>query len=175
MNILVFAGSSSSKSINKQLARYAATFLTNAKITELTLTDYELPLYSVDVEAQLGPQEKAKLFLEQVRLADKIILSLAEHNGSYTVAFKNLLDWSSRINDKPFQNREMLLMSTSPGARAGASVMEAAANRFPFLGAKIVATFSLPEFYKNFSSDLKVTNPELLQKLKAAVSQLCPQ
>lgn len=172
MKALIFAGSNSSTSINLQLARFASSFLINAEISELTLTDFDMPIFSVDTESKHGHQEKAKVFLEKISLADKIILSLAEHNGSYSAAFKNILDWSSRINDKPFQNKDMLLMSTSPGVRAGASVLEAATKRFPFLGANIVSTFSLPEFHKNFSEGAGITHPEHLQKLKEAVRKL---
>lgn len=130
-----------------------------------------MPLFSVDVEAAHGPQAKAQLFLEKIKQCDLLVISLAEHNGSYSVAFKNILDWSSRIDGKIFQNKPMLLMATSPGARGGSSVLEAAQKRFPFMGGNIKEVFSLPEFDKNFSEG-KISNIELDQKLKAAVSSL---
>lgn len=37
-------------------------------------------------------------------------------------------------------------MATSPGDRGGATVLQAAVNYFPFLGANVVADFSLPNF-----------------------------
>ena len=44
----------------------------------------------------------------------------------------------------------MLLMATSPGGRGGFSVLQAASAYFPFMGANITGTFSLPSFYDNF-------------------------
>lgn len=50
MNIIAFAASSSRKSINKQLVRYASTLLDKAKVEVLDLNDYELPLFSQDCQ-----------------------------------------------------------------------------------------------------------------------------
>jgi chromate reductase, NAD(P)H dehydrogenase (quinone) len=79
-----------------------------------------------------------------------IIISFAEYNGSYTAAFKNIFDWISRINNKTFQNKKMILMATSPGGRGGKTVLENALNRFPHHGADIVGNFHLPSFQQNF-------------------------
>ncbi len=78
------------------------------------------------------------------------MVSLAEHNGSYAAVFKNTLDWLSRVNMKVWREKPMLLMATSPGGRGGASVLQAASAYFPFMGARITDTFSLPSFYDNF-------------------------
>jgi NAD(P)H-dependent FMN reductase len=89
---------------------------------------------------------------------DGFIVSLAEHNGSYAVAFKNIFDWVSRIDRKVFRDKPLLLMSTSPGGRGGASVLDAAKSTFPHLGADIIVTFSLPNFYDNFKDGNIVAN-----------------
>ncbi|MGZ3691419.1 MAG: NADPH-dependent FMN reductase [Pseudobdellovibrio sp.] len=172
MKIAVFAGSSSKRSINRQLAHYCASFFKDAQIDRLDLNDYEMPLFSVDAEAQLGPQKKAAEFMERLSQCDLIILSLAEHNGSYSVAFKNILDWSSRQNKTPFQNKKMLLLATSPGARGGRSVLDSATARFPFLGASLVGTFSLPEFGKNFDAEKGITSPDHLAQLKELIGKV---
>ena len=54
----------------------------------------------------------------------------------------------------------MFLMSTSPGARGGKTVLDTAKTYFPYLGGNIVSDFSLPSFYDNFK-DGKIIN-ELL-------------
>jgi NAD(P)H-dependent FMN reductase len=59
----------------------------------------------------------------------------------------------SRIDGKLWSNKPMLLMATSPGGRGGATVLEIAKGRFPFMGGNIIAEFSLPFFGKNFSED----------------------
>lgn len=148
--IIGFAGSNSKESINKQLAGYALNKLSTLNVQLLDLNDFELPLYGIDYENEHGIPENAHKFLELIRTADGIVLSLAEHNGSYSVAFKNIFDWMSRIDGKLWSNKPMLLMSTSPGGRGGKSVLETANARFPFMGGNIVAELSLPFFGKNF-------------------------
>lgn len=54
MNVIAFAASSSKKSINKQLVTYAASLLETARVEVLDLNDFELPLFSVDKEQELG-------------------------------------------------------------------------------------------------------------------------
>jgi chromate reductase len=63
-------------------------------------------------------------------------------------------------------------MATSPGARGAASVMEHAKNVFPHVGANLVATYSLPNFYQNFEAEKGMTNSTELDKLKMIVSEI---
>lgn len=163
--IIAFAGSSSRNSINKQLAVYAAGLFENAEVEVLDLNDYEMPLFSVDREKENGIHNLAHDFYAKIGSADLMVLSLAEHNGAYATAFKNILDWTSRINNKTFQDKPMLLMATSPGARGGASVLDIAAKRFPYQGAQVKATFSLPAFFENFDAVHGIINPELKKQL----------
>lgn len=168
-NIIVFAGSNSSTSINKQLATYASQLLNDVTVTILDLNDFEMPIYSSDRETASGFPKQAVDFVNNLKRADGFIISLAEHNGAYSAAFKNIFDWASRVEQKTFLNKPLLLMATSPGARGGASVLEMASDRFPRHDANIVAQFSLPSFYDNFSEG-KITNDtlntELLNKVK---------
>jgi len=163
--ILVFAGSLSKTSINKQLAVYAAKQFQNAELDILDLNDYEMPLFSVDKEKENGIHNLAHDFYNKIASADLIVLSLAEHNGAYSSAFKNILDWTSRINNKTFQQKPMLLLATSPGARGGATVLDIASKRFPFQGAEVKGTFSLPTFFENFDAVHGIINPELKNQL----------
>jgi NAD(P)H-dependent FMN reductase len=163
--IIAFGASSSKNSINKQLASYAANLFSNATVELLDLNDYEMPIYSVDKEKENGIPTLAHQFYDKIGSADLIVLSLAEHNGAYSSAFKNILDWASRINNKTFQQKPMLLLATSPGARGGSTVLEIAKNRFPFQGADLKASFSLPNFNENFDLVKGITNPELKNQL----------
>lgn len=167
-NIIAFAGSNSSDSINKKLATYAANLVDAAKVTILDLNDFDLPIYSKDLEAQKGIPDNAKKFLNYIKQTDGIVLSLAENNGAYSAVFKNLFDWMSRIDGKLWSNKPMLLMATSPGSRGGASVLEIAKGRFPYMGGRIVSEFSLPNFGENFKED-RIVNFELNSELLKAV------
>ena len=169
--VIAFAGSNSKTSINKQLAAFTGGLLKNNSLEVLDLNDFEVPTYSVNLELESGINENAKNLFNKITEADGVILSLAEHNGSYTAAFKSVFDWMSRIDQKVFQNKPMLLMSTSPGARAGLSVFEIAENQLPRHNASIVAKFRLPSFHDNFK-DEKIINKELLEELTKAVKTL---
>jgi chromate reductase, NAD(P)H dehydrogenase (quinone) len=170
MKIIAFAGSNSQQSINKKLATYAASLFENAEIEVLDLNDFQMPLFSVDIEKHVGQHPLAKAFLEKISTADIMVVSLAENNGNYSVAFKNIFDWCSRIGAKVFQEKPMLLMATSPGARGGASVLEIAKSAFPRYGADIKATFSFPSFNENFDVEKGIiSNEELDDQLREIV------
>ncbi len=170
--IIAFAGSSSKTSINKQLATYAASLFENASVEVLDLNDYEMPIFSVDKEKENGIHHLAIEFYAKLGSADLIVLSLAEHNGAYSAAFKNVLDWTSRINAKTFQEKEMLLLATSPGARGGSSVLDIANKRFPFQGGIIKGSFSLPTFYENFDVVNGIINPEYNKQLLGIIKSI---
>ena len=47
---------------------------------------------------------------------DLLIISFAEHNSTYTTAFKNIFDWISRIKDrKHFGEKPVFVLATAPG------------------------------------------------------------
>ena len=167
--ILAFAGSNSKSSINKQLATYTASKVANTIFEVADLNDYPLPIFSVESESE-GFPNSALSFNELLRNYDGFVVSLAEHNGSYSAVFKNLFDWVSRIDRKVFKEKPVLLMASSPGGRGGKSVLDTAASTFPHMGANIIATFSLPNFYDNFI-DEKIKNEEMEAALLKAVQK----
>lgn len=178
MNLLAFAASSSKKSINKQLVTYAAGLVQitnggNANVEVLDLNDYELPLFSEDKEAEIGQPALAQAFLDKIAASDAVMVSFAEHNGSYSAAYKNLFDWASRINPKVFQNKPMLMLATSPGAGGGSNVLAAATNSAPFFNGDLKASLSVPSFYDNFDVELgRVKNDNIQAQLTTLVGSL---
>ena len=161
MKILAFGASSSINSINKQLAHFAAHQIKDAELTLIDLNDFEMPIYSIDKEKASGIPKEATLFHTLIGSSDGILISFAEHNGSYSAAFKNIFDWTSRLEGSVWQDKPMFLMATSPGARGGASVLSTAVGRFPFNGGKVVTSFSLPSFGQNFSTDTGIIDKDL--------------
>ncbi len=170
--IIAFGASSSKTSINKQLATYAAKQFKDATVEVLDLNDYEMPIFSTDKEYENGIPQLAHDFYAKLGTADLIVISFAEHNGAYATAFKNIFDWTSRINAKTFQEKQTLLLSTSPGPRGGSSVLEIAKNRFPFQGAVVKGSFSLPSFYENFDVSSGIINPDLNNQLMGIVNSI---
>ena len=173
MKVLAFAASNSKKSINKQLLGYISSLMENAEVELLDINDYELPLFSVDREEDLGKPDLAKAFFKKIGDADAVIISFAEHNGSYTAAYKNLFDWASRIDQKVFQSKPMVLLATSPGPGGAKNVLASAVTSAPYFGGEVRAQLSVPSFYDNFDSERgELTNEVLKGKLVEAVSAL---
>ncbi|MBR9847056.1 MAG: NAD(P)H-dependent oxidoreductase [Algicola sp.] len=169
-HIIAFAGSNSKNSINKQLAIYASSLLEGVEVKVLDLNDFNLPVYGIDLELEQGIPENANKLLEHLKSSDGIIISLAEHNGAYSTAFKNVFDWMSRAEQKLFYGKPVLLMATSPGARGGQSVLEMANDRFPRHNATITGIFSLPSFAANFQNG-KIIDEDLNDQLLEEVKQ----
>jgi NAD(P)H-dependent FMN reductase len=172
MKVLAFGASTSSQSINRQLANFAASQIPDAVVTDLDLRSLDLPIYSADEEETNGPPQDAQKFVDAIQEHDILVVSLAEHNGSYTAAFKNLYDWASRIEQKVWAGKPMLLLATSPGGRGGASVLETGEAKFSRMGADIRATLSLGSFYDNFDSEKGVTDDDFVAKLQNAIEKL---
>ena len=180
MKILAFAGSNSETSINKKFVTYAASFFDNHDVEIIDLNDYEMPIYSSQREKTSGVPQLALDFAEKVDGADLLLISLADHNGSYTAAFKNVFDWISRVpGRKAFGDKEIFALSTSPGAGAGKAVMNAFTTRAPYSGGIVIESYSLPSFGQTFSDengivdeDLKKDFVEKVEKVKCKFETL---
>jgi chromate reductase len=175
MKILAFGASSSSNSINKTLASYAANLVkseinSEAEIEVIDLNDFEMPIYSTDREKASGIPEEAQAFRDKIGAADALIISFAEHNGNFSAAYKNTFDWASRLEGKVFQNKPAVLLATSPGERGGATVLAQAVGSAPHFDMVLKGQLSVPSFYDNFKDG--ELSAELKAKLKAELNAL---
>lgn len=174
MKILAIAGSNSDTSINRQLVTYATTLFENVEIEIVDMNDFEMPIYKHQREVENGVPQQAIDFASKIDGADVLLVSLSEHNGTYSTAFKNVFDWTSRIKQRAVWNEKpMLLMATAPGGRGGLGVLEAAEKRFPLHGGNIVDTFTLPFFNDNFDKEnQKISNTEKDSELKEKIAKI---
>ena len=170
MRVLAFAASNNEQSINALLAAYAAELIPAALVETLNIHDYEMPLFSNEREVSLGQPDQALAFWKKIADADAIIISFAEHNGNVTAAYKNLVDWTSRINTRVFQQKPAVFLATSPGKGGAENVLASAVQSAPYFGADLRASLSIPSFHENF--DVKrneMINARLRQELTQAV------
>lgn len=159
MNVLAFAASNAQPSINQQLALWAARQIPNAEVQTLDLNDYELPIYSGPREQQLGTPKQVTEFLAHMQKADVIIIGFAEHNGTFTAAWKNLMDWVSRTERAFLYQKPTLILATSPGSGGAQSVLEHAANSLPYFGGQILGAISVAKFGEIFDTELQTLKP----------------
>ena len=150
--ILAFAGSNSPTSINQQLILNVTRRITAHEVEVLKLLELDIPLYSILLEKEGIPKD-VKFLYEKIESFPALIISVNEHNGNVSSFFKNIIDWLSRVDRHFLQQKKLLLMSTSPGKRGGAAAVEYCKNQLPRLGAEILESFSLPQFYENFDSE----------------------
>lgn len=121
--IVILAGSTRIRSLNKRLAGALHKKLANFPCdpVRLSLSDYDLPLYNGDLEAQQGPPKAAIDLARQFNDSSAIVLISPEYNGSISPLLKNALDWVSRVRSfegktlQPYQNRTFALGGVSPG------------------------------------------------------------
>jgi NAD(P)H-dependent FMN reductase len=159
--IMAFGASNSQNSINKAFARYAASRVVDADVNLIDLNDFVMPIYSIDIEKETGIPEAALKFKEIINGTDAIVISFAEHNGHYTVAFKNIFDWVSRMDRNIWLSKPMLLLSTAPGPGGASRVLESAVVDMSRKNGKIVGSFSLPSYRENFSPEFGILNAKL--------------
>ncbi|MBD3581484.1 NADPH-dependent FMN reductase [Flavobacterium selenitireducens] len=153
MKIFAFSGSNSTTSINKRLVTYAVNLFGESQTKIYSMRDFEMPLFGVDLEKEVGAHPTAQKFLDMIDAADVLVISLPENNGTYSTAFKNTFDWASRIRKDVFGHKPTLLMAASPGQRGGKGVLELAASNLSRFGMEVKETFSLPLFYENFDQE----------------------
>lgn len=178
MNVLAFAASNSRKSINGQLIAYAASLLQEGPLEDvdveiIQINDFEMPLYSIDREEEGGIPDLAHQFYRKIGESDALLISYAEHNGSYTAAFKNLFDWTSRIDTKVYQGKPAVMLATSPGPGGAGNVLASAINSAPHFGAVLKAELSVARFYDNFDLETgRISNTEIQADLALALASL---
>ncbi|OAD91989.1 NADPH-dependent FMN reductase [Aequorivita soesokkakensis] len=160
--ILFFAGSNSSKSINHKLVTFAASQIVGHNVEIIKLTDYELPMFSEDIEREKGYSVNLKMLNNKIKEADALVISVNEHNRMVSAFFKNTIDWLSRLDRNFLEGKKILLMSTSRGKLGAASSLEATKNVLPRFGATIVESFSFPSYSENFSEETNSISNEVL-------------
>ena len=127
--LLVFAGSTRKGSLNRKLAHAAAALASagGAEVTLVELSDFNIPMYNADLEAEGTPADVIRLKQMLFEHAGWIICS-PEYNGSYTALLKNTIDWASsgvkgnpdwQDGLKPFAGKVVGILSASPGALGG--------------------------------------------------------
>jgi NAD(P)H-dependent FMN reductase len=125
-NIVTISGSSRKDSFNSKLKDIAAKIAVElgANVTNLSLEDYDIPLYNQDREASEGTPADVLKLKSIFNAADGIIVVSPEYNSSISPLLKNTIDWISRKQEDEtpmagFRGKAALLLSASPGALGG--------------------------------------------------------
>ena len=121
----------------------------------------------------MGSPSRPHDFYDTIGAADALLISFAEHNGSYTVAYKNVFDWASRINMRVYHDKPIVMLSTSPGGGGGGFVLRSAAHLAQHFGNEVLASLSVPKFDQNFDTTAgALADADLDAQLRDALAML---
>ncbi len=127
VRILVLSGSIRAGSYNTQLAGLVAKHaaLADARVTQISLADYPMPIFDQDLEKEKGLPEAARKLKAQFQRHNGVFIASPEYNTAVTPLPKNTLDWVSRQSEQgeapasAFKDRVFALGAASPGALGG--------------------------------------------------------
>ena len=152
---------------------YVAEFAPSADIEYVDLNDFEMPIFSPERRSAHGIHPLAQAFFDKMGEADVIMMSLAEYNGSFTAAFKNIFDWASSIDMCVFHKCPTLVLAASPGPRGAQHVLNTMVEVGPFFGADVKGSLSVPSFDKTFDiAQKKLVSDDLSRNLRVELNKL---
>lgn len=180
MKVLVFAGSIRKDSFHRKLGRAAAEALREQglEVTLADLSDYPMPFYDGDVEAEQGLPPGARAFKQLVREHDGLAIASPEYNGSFPALTKNAIDWVSRSEaGEPrlaaFQGKKAMLLSTSPGPGGGKRGMRHLRELLEMIGVSVAPTqVAIAKATAAFGPDGALLREEDREALRHAAAEL---
>ena len=115
-DLLLICGSLRGASVNRKLAAEAGRLHGGA----VAWGDIRMPLYDGDAEDRDGPPPEAAALARAIGEASAILIATPEYNQSFPGGLKNALDWISRIEGRPFEDKPVGIASATAGRAGGA-------------------------------------------------------
>ncbi|GAW87666.1 conserved hypothetical protein [Bathymodiolus platifrons methanotrophic gill symbiont] len=175
------AGSARKQSLNKKLARLAATMAENAgaDITLIDLNDYELPIYNGDLEVEHGLPENVRKLKQLFIAHDGFFIASPEYNSSFSPLLKNTIDWMSRAheeNETPlsaYKGKVAALGAISPGALGGLRGLVSLRMLLGNIGVTVVPPqVAIGSGFQAFNPEGELSDERQSGMLKATIDQL---
>ena len=114
--LLGISGSLRTKSTNTMLIRNAADLFGPDRFIEGNI---RLPLFDADLQEAEGIPAEVQRLADEIAAADAVIISGPEYNKSISGSLKNALDWVSRTEGNPWENKPVAIMSAAAGRAGG--------------------------------------------------------
>ena len=138
---ITLCGSLRKDSINEILRRHMSRKLHEAgvAVTDLSLADFEMPIFNEDLEAEHTP-EAAKRLADLFRTTDIVLLITPEYNGGITPLTANTISWISRQKPSPFRHAIFGIGGVSNGKYATIFSLSHLRDSLSKVGALVVPT-----------------------------------
>jgi chromate reductase len=139
---LTICGSLSADSINEVFRRHMSQKLREAgvDVTDLDLRDYDMPIFSLDIEKAGKTPEAAKQLADMFRSYDIVLIISPEYNGGVTPVIVNLVSWVNRQKPNPFKHAVFGIGGVSDGKYATIFALSHLRDSLSKLGALVVPT-----------------------------------
>ena len=138
---ITLCGSLRKGSINEVLRRHMSVKLREAgvQVTDLSLADFEMPLFNQDLEPDHTPESAVRL-AEIFRTHDIVLIISPEYNGGIPPLVVNTVSWLSRQKPSPFRHAIFGIGGVSDGKYATIFSLSHLRDSLSKVGALVVPT-----------------------------------
>jgi NAD(P)H-dependent FMN reductase len=171
---ITICGSLRKDSINEILRRHMSAKLREAgvAVTDLSLADFEMPMFNEDLEAEHTP-EAARRLADLFRSSDIVVIITPEYNGGITPLIANMLAWISRQKPSPFRHAIFGIGGVSNGKYATIFGLSHLRDSLSKVGALVVPTLlGLGPWPEVFDADGNPNEPGIQWKVAQTVREL---
>ena len=180
VKVLAFSGSGRKDSVNKKVLAVAAKGAeeAGAQVTIVNLEDFDMPIFTEDLEAEQGMHPGGQKFKELLIEHDGFLIACPEYNSSYSALFKNSIDWASRkVGDEKvleaYKGKVAGIMAASPGALGGMRVLVTLRMLMENLGTMVLPTQkAVGGAFKLFDEAGQINDEKTEKALKSIGKQL---
>lgn len=180
IKVLAFSGSGRKDSVNKKVVAVAAKGAeeAGAQVTIVNLEDFDMPIFTEDLEAEQGMHPGGQKFKELLMEHDGFLISCPEYNSSYSALFKNAIDWASRkVGDEKvleaYKGKVAGIMAASPGGLGGMRVLVTLRMLMENLGTMVLPTQkAVSGAFKLFDEAGQINDEKTEKALKSIGKQL---
>jgi chromate reductase len=133
--------------------------------------EFDAPSYDHDAQEQQGFPAGAEMFRRRLERCHAFVVASPEYNSSMPGLLKNAIDWVSRYQPQPFNERHGLLLSASPSMAGGNRGLWTLRIPFEHLGARLYPDmFSLAQAHNAFTSDGRIANDQLQHRFDTNIA-----
>jgi NAD(P)H-dependent FMN reductase len=171
---VTLCGSLRTGSINEILRRHMSGKLREAgvAVTDLSLANFEMPLFNEDLEADDTPDAAVRL-AEIFRTVDIVLLISPEYNGGVPPLVVNTLAWVSRQKPNPFKHAVWGIGGVSNGKYATIFSLSHLRDSLSKVGTLVVPTLlGLGPWPEVFDADGTPNEPGIQWKVGQVVREL---